>query len=209
LGNALQVDVTSVHGLRVGAMTRLLAQASGFAPIEAMEIGLAAQVHDIGLAAGHENLLPPHASASSSAANAHLDAMHCEAGWQILNDESNPRLLLARDIAKYHHAWWNGRGYPKGVAGLAIPVHARMVAVADVFDCLLENAPKDRGHSIDHALNQLGRFAGTQLDPKLVTCFIDAVRHEGFNEGVSFVAEDGLTCFHQLIATLSSARNYL
>ncbi len=207
VGNALQVDASSVHGLRVGAMTRLLAQASGIAPIDAMEIGLAAQVHDIGLAAGHENLLAPHASIN--AANAHLDAMHCEAGWQILGDESNTRLLLARDIAKYHHAWWNGRGYPVGVAGLAIPVHARMVAVADVFDSLLENAPKDHGRSIDHALNQLARFAGTQLDPKLVTCFIDAVRHEGFNEGVSFVAEDGLTCFHQLIATLTSARNYL
>ena len=207
VGNALQVDASSVHGLRVGAMTRLLAQASGIAPIDAMEIGLAAQLHDIGLAAGHENLLAPHASLN--AANAHLDAMHCEAGWQILGDESNTRLLLARDIAKYHHAWWSGRGYPAGVAGLAIPVHARMVAVADVFDSLLEDAPRDHGRSIDHALNQLERFAGTQLDPKLVTCFIDAVRHEGFNEGVSFVAEDGLTCFHQLIATLTSARNYL
>ena len=213
VGSALQVDASSAHGLRVGVMTRLLAQASGVAPIDAMEIGLAAQVHDIGLAAGHENLLAPHAlssaSSSFSAANAHMDAMHCEAGWQILGDESNTRLLLARDIAKYHHAWWNGRGYPNGVAGLAIPVHARMVAVADVYDSLLEDAPKDRGRSINYALNQLEHFAGSQLDPTLVTSFVAAVRHEGINEGVSLVAEDGLTCFHQLIATLTSERNYL
>ena len=211
VGNALQVDASSAHGLRVGAMTRLLAQASGFGPIDAMEIGLAAQVHDIGLAAGHENLLAPHASSlfSLNAANAHLDAMHCDAGWQILGGESHARLLLARDIAKYHHAWWNGRGYPNGVAGLAIPIHARMVAVADVYDSLLEDAPKNCGHSIEHALNQLERFAGSQLDPTLVTRFVAAVRHEGINEGVSLVAEDGLTCFHQLIATLSSERNYL
>lgn len=211
VGNALQVDASSAHGLRVGAMTRLLAQASGFGPIDAMEIGLAAQVHDIGLAAGHENLLAPHASSSFSlnAANAHLEAMHCESGWQILGGESHARLLLARDIAKYHHAWWNGRGYPNGVAGLAIPIHARMVAVADVYDSLLEDTPKNCGHSIEHALNQLERFAGSQLDPTLVTRFVAAVRHEGINEGVSLVAEDGLTCFHQLIATLTSERNYL
>ena len=207
LGSAFQVDASSVHGLRVGALTRLLAQAHGFAPIDAMEVGLAAQLHDIGLAAGHENLLAPHAELGSD--TSHVDAEHCDAGWQILSADSNPRLLLARDIAKYHHAWWNGRGYPNGVGGFAIPLHARMVAVADVFDSLLENASMGRERSIDDALIQLEHFAGSRLDPQLVKCFIAAVRDEGINEGVSFVAEDGLSCFHQLIATLSGARNYL
>ena len=207
VGNALQVDASSEHGLRVGALTRLLAQAFGFPPIDALEIGLAAQLHDIGLAAGHENLFKPHAASLSG--TSHLDAAHCEAGWQILCADSHARLLLARDIAKYHHAWWNGKGYPNGVAGLAIPIHARMCAVADVYDSLVETASIDQNCSMNDAFSQLERAAGSQLDPQLVRCFIRAVRNEADNEGVSFVADDGLTCFHQLIAALSNGRNFI
>ncbi|MCY7389054.1 MAG: HD domain-containing protein, partial [Burkholderiales bacterium] len=207
VGNAMQVDASSEHGLRVGALTQLLAQAHGFSPIDALEIGLAAQLHDIGLAAGHENLFKPHAASLSG--TSHVDAAHCEAGWQILCEDSHARLLLARDIAKYHHAWWNGRGYPNGVAGLAIPIHARMCAVADAYDSLVENTPDDGPRSMNDAFIQLEQAAGSQLDPQLVRCFINAVRNEADNEGVSFVADDGLTCFHQLIAALSSGRNFL
>lgn len=207
VGNALQVDASSEHGLRVGALTRLLAQDFGFPPVDALEVGLAAQLHDIGLAAGHENLFKPHTA--SLGGTSHLDAAHCEAGWQILCADSQPRLLLARDIAKYHHAWWNGRGYPNGVAGLAIPIHARMCAVADLYDSLVENGSVDQHRSMNDAFIQLERAAGSQLDPQLVRCFIRAVRNEADNEGVSFVADDGLTCFHQLIAALSNGRNFI
>jgi putative two-component system response regulator len=207
VGNALQVDSSSEHGLRVGALTRLLAQAYGCAPIDALEMGAAAQLHDIGLAAGHENLMAPHSA--SRTASSHIDAAHCEAGWQILCENPHPRLLIARDIAKYHHAWWNGKGYPKGVAGLAIPVHARMCAVADLYDSLVEKAAVDRSRSMNDAFIDLEPAAGSQLDPQLVRCFIKAVRNEADNEGVSFVADDGLTCFHQLIAALSNGRNFI
>ncbi len=207
VGNAMQVDASSEHGLRVGALTRLLAQAHGYSPIDALEVGLAAQLHDVGLAAGHENLLKPHAASLSG--TSHVDAAHCEAGWKILCDDSHARLLLARDIAKYHHAWWNGRGYPSGVAGLAIPIHARMCAVADAYDSLVEHASFDRHRSMNDVFLQLELAAGSQLDPQLVRCFIKAVRNEADNEGVSFVADDGLTCFHQLIAALSSGRNFI
>lgn len=207
VGSALQVDASSAHGLRVGALTRLLAQAYGYAPIDALEVGLAAQLHDIGLAAGHENLFKPHSATSIGAS--HVEAEHCDAGWLILCEDSHSRLLLARDIAKYHHAWWNGRGYPIGVAGLAIPIHARMCAIADLYDSLLEAVPVGRNNSMNDALLQLERAAGSQLDPQLARCFISAVRSEAINEGVSFVADDGLTCFHQLIAALSSGHNFI
>ena len=84
-----------------------------------------------------------------------------------------------------------------------------MCAVADVYDSLVENASIDQNCSMNDAFSQLERAAGSQLDPQLVQCFIRAVRNEADNEGVSFVADDGLTCFHQLIAALSNGRNFI
>ena len=168
---------------------------------------LAAQLHDIGLAAGHDNLFKPHSPASRGPS--HVDAEHCEAGWRMLCDDSHSRLVLARDIAKYHHAWWNGHGYPGGVAGLAIPIHARMCAIADMYDSLLTVAPDGRNNSLNDALIQLERAAGSQLDPELTRRFAQAIKNESSNEGVSYLADDGLTCFHQLIAALSGGRNFI
>ena len=84
-----------------------------------------------------------------------------------------------------------------------------MCAVADVYDSLVENASFDRNRSMNDAFLQLEQAAGSQLDPQLVRCFIRAVSNEADNEGVSFEADDGLTCFHQLIAALSSGRNFI
>lgn len=207
IGNALQVDVSSAHGLRVGALTRLLAQAYGYAPIDALEVGLAAQVHDIGMASGHENLLQRHSRSTRYAS--HVDAEHCEAGWIILSEDSHPRLMIARDIAKYHHAWWNGNGYPSGVAGQAIPLYVRMCAVADAYDTLLEDGEADTHNSMGKALVELESLAGSRLDPDLVRCFIEAIRSEAGNEQVPLEKDDGLSCFHQLIDVLTSGRNFV
>ena len=205
IGNSLQADATGSHGLRVGALTRLLALAYGYDPIEAMEVGLAAQLHDIGLAAGHDNLIRPHAE--STRESSHMDAHHCRAGWEILSDDSHPRIAMARDIAQYHHSWWNGAGYPAGVAGKAIPIHARMCAIADVYDSLLTNLPTETGYSLQDALFHLTRIAGTHLDPDLVQVFTIAIRSEAYNEGVGIETNNGLACFYQLINALAEGRS--
>jgi len=206
IGTSLQMDGNGAHGLRVGALSEMLASAIGFSPIEALEIGCAAQLHDIGIACGHESLLPVHASSTAVGDVATRD--HCETGWALLADDTHPRLLMAREIARYHHAAWNGAGYPAGVANVGIPIHARICAVADAFDSLLCEG-ESGAFSLDDALGELLAMSGTRLDPKLTRRFVDALRDEVRNEGVDLDAKHGLANLHQLVESLSNSRNYI
>ena len=207
IGTTLQLDGNGAHGLRVGALTELLASAFGFPPLDALEIGCAAQLHDIGAACGHETLLPPHASKFDNDETG--PRRHCEGGWQILADDLHPRLLMAREIARYHHAAWDGSGYPIGVAQLAIPIHARLCTVADTFDALLCEHASDPRYRMHDALTGIRDLSGSRLDPRLVRCFIDAIQQETRNEGIDLMAPEGLANIHQFIESLSHSRSYI
>ena len=206
-GNSLQVDPSAEHGGRVGTLSRLLALAAGIGPLHALEIGLAAQVHDIGLAVGHENLIGRH-SDHAQGSSAENDPAHCETGWQILCDDSHPRLVMAREIAKYHHAWWNGCGFPGGVAGQSIPIHARICAVADAYDTLMHDERRAGRATIADGIERLQALSGTRLEPMLVEYFTEALRSETRNEGIELDSADGLDCFKQLIKSLSSIHRH-
>jgi response regulator RpfG family c-di-GMP phosphodiesterase len=207
-GISLQVDPSAEHGGRVGALSRMLAQAAGIGPLHALEIGLAAQVHDIGIAVGHENLVG-RTSDQSQGYSAENDPAHCDAGWQILCDDSHPRLVMAREIAKYHHAWWNGNGFPSGISGQSIPVHARICAVADAYDTLMHDQASNARATIGVGLDRLQALSGSRLDPMLVERFSEALRSETRNEGIELDSANGLINFKQLIKSLSSVHRHL
>jgi putative two-component system response regulator len=207
-GNSLQIDPSAEHGGRVGALARMLALAAGIGPLHALEIGLAAQVHDIGVAVGHENLIG-RMSGQGQAYSAEDDPGHCETGWQILCDDSHPRLVMAREVAKYHHACWNGSGFPGGVSGQAIPLHARICAVADAYDRLMHDELVTGRATIAGGLDRLQALSGSRLDPMLVARFCEALRSETRNEGIEIDSPDGLTNFHHLIKSLSSLDRHL
>jgi putative two-component system response regulator len=210
LGNSLQIDPTAAHGARVGALSRVLAQACGLGPIQALEFGHAAMVHDVGIAADRENLLG-HLGNFGDTPAAEEDLAHCDAGWRILSDDEHPRILLAKEIAKYHHAWVDGRGHPGGLIGRSIPLHARICSVADAYDNIMHSThPVDKsGQTIATGLARLKTFSGTRLDPELVDVFVDAVEDETRNEGIELESGHGLTSFHQLIKSLSEAQRYI
>jgi tetratricopeptide (TPR) repeat protein len=208
VGNALQIDPTAAHGTRVGALTRLLAQAYGLSPVQSLEIGIAAQVHDIGITADQEGLIG-HFGNPSDGPGAEEDPSHCDAGWRILCEDDHPRILLARDMAKYHHSWVNGDGYPGGMNSAAIPLHARICAVADAYDNIMHTSGSRSGDTIGDGLLRLKLLAGTRLDPDLVTLFVETLKDETRNEGIEFGAGDGLRSFNQLIHSLSSTQRYL
>ena len=207
VGAALREDSTGWHGMRVGVLTRMLAVARGFSSIEALEIGFAAQLHDIGMLGVPEGSMIGHQIAENI--DAKKIQTHCDAGADILSDDRHPRILMARDIAKYHHAWWDGSGYPSHVSGKSIPVTARMCAVADVFDTAMSAGPNPSGVALTEALNELRDLAGTQLDPELVNCFDTLVRREMANEGIDTLDASGLEGFKQLIDALSKDRGFL
>ncbi|HCD72540.1 MAG TPA: metal-dependent phosphohydrolase, partial [Thermovirga lienii] len=82
-------------------------------------------------------------------------------------------LALARDIALYHHEKWNGKGYPYGLSGQDIPLAARIVALADVYDALRSKRPYKEPWSHEDAMREIIRQSGEHFDPVIVEAFIE------------------------------------
>jgi HD-GYP domain-containing protein (c-di-GMP phosphodiesterase class II) len=206
-GAALRFDPTGRHGERVGALAQAAALACGIDPLLSLEIGLASRLHDIGMAS------VPEAIASGTeprnALERELYLRHTEAGAEMLEDAHPARLLLARDIARYHHAHWDGTGHPVRVGGRAIPRPARLCAVADTYDTLVCGAGTRPPCSLDEALAELGRGAGTRFDPEIVPRFEALIREEAEEIGLDTRATAGADAFGQLVNALQEDRGFL
>ncbi len=74
-------------------------------------------------------------------------------------------------IVLYHHEWFDGQGYPEGLVGDAIPLEARIIAVADAYDAMIRDDVQHVGMSIEEAVEELRDCAGKQFDPKVVVAF--------------------------------------
>jgi putative two-component system response regulator len=82
-------------------------------------------------------------------------------------------LNSAKLFAEYHHERWDGTGYPHGLAGTAIPLHGRIMAITDVYDALVSWRPYKKALSDEEAVNIISRSAGTHFDPKIVEVFLE------------------------------------
>jgi putative two-component system response regulator len=96
---------------------------------------------------------------------------HTTIGASILQGHDSELLRAAHEIALYHHERWNGFGYPHGLIGEAIPLNARIAAVADVFDALTMVRPYKRAWSSDEARREVLSLSGTHFDPAVVVAF--------------------------------------
>jgi putative two-component system response regulator len=204
---AMRMDESGWHGMRVGALTKALALASGCSPLQALDLGLAAELHDVGMLSVPERILSKRGPLND--AERAIVQRHVEGGAEILRDDRHPRMLLAREIARYHHARWDGNGYPERVSGKRIPLGARMCAVADAYDMMVcgfgARAPK----SMDEALGELRRHAGKQFDPELVRCFDHLIRTETEDRGMDLAASAGMESFQELILSLQEDRGFV
>ncbi len=97
---------------------------------------------------------------------------HVRIGHEIIGDHDSPLLQMAARIALSHHEKWDGGGYPQGLKGEAIPIEARIVAIADVFDALTSVRPYKPAWEIDKAVRLLVDEKGRHFDPALVDAFI-------------------------------------
>lgn len=105
---------------------------------------------------------------------------HAAAGKRIMENaistvEGDNYLKEARNMAGYHHERWDGKGYPEGIHGEVIPLSARIMAVADVFDALTSPRVYKPAFSLEKSLSILEEGKGTQFDPKCVEVFMDAL----------------------------------
>jgi ribonuclease P protein subunit RPR2 len=94
---------------------------------------------------------------------------HPVLGWEIVRDIEF--LGDARDVVRSHHERWDGTGYPDGLAGEAIPLAARVFAVADTLDALTTDRPYRKAVSLAKARSVIAAVAGTQFDPAVVEAF--------------------------------------
>jgi HD-GYP domain-containing protein (c-di-GMP phosphodiesterase class II) len=174
LANALEAKdpYTRGHSERVGAASRSLAQALGLPLHEAEMIGQAGLLHDIGKIGVPEAVLRKHGALDED--EWALMRKHPLIGAQIIA----PFEFFAGGAVtiRHHHERCDGSGYPDGLAGEAIPIGARVVAVADVFDALTSDRPYRAALPQEAALDYLGRQAGRTLDARAVAAFVALAR---------------------------------
>jgi HD-GYP domain-containing protein (c-di-GMP phosphodiesterase class II) len=142
---------------------------------EKNRIRLAAMLHDIGKV-GISDLILKKPGKLTDEEFAVMRG-HAEIGASILAEDASDISGLSQDIALHHHQKWNGRGYPavdgKELSGEAIPLGARIVAIADVFDALVSPRCYKKSWSFTEALALLSREAGEHFDPHLVQCMAE------------------------------------
>ena len=174
LANALEAkDVyTRGHSERVGATSRRLAIVLGLSPAEAEIVARAGLLHDIGKIGIPEAVLRKTGPLSPD--EWVLMQRHPVIGAQIVAPFEF--FTAGAVIIRHHHERVDGSGYPDGLTGNAIPVGARIVAVADVFDALTSDRPYRPAMSADDALAHLMAQAGRGLDEEIVGAFVGLVR---------------------------------
>jgi putative nucleotidyltransferase with HDIG domain len=173
LAEALEAKDASTrgHSERVAALGRRIASALGLDAEQAAAVSEAGLLHDIGKIGVPDLVLMKPASLT----DAEWEAMrrHPVVGAQIVA----PFEFFARaaPLIRHHHERWDGSGYPDGLVGPSIPLGARIVAVADVFDALTSTRPYRVAISPDAALEHLAAEAGRTLDPDVVSIAVQVL----------------------------------
>ncbi len=161
---------TGNHIFRLARYSRLIADSIGLSRSEADTIELAAPLHDIGKIGIPDNiLLKPSRLTEEEAREMRT---HPRKGYEILKDSPSNFVRMGALVALGHHEKFDGTGYPQGLVGDHIPLPARIVAVADVFDALTSVRPYKGAWSADDAFQYLIAQSGSHLDPALVKTFM-------------------------------------
>ena len=159
---------TSRHTRRVADAARHIGECLGMNDDELDQLYRGALLHDVGKIGIQDSILAKPGPLDQQ------ELMKVRQHPQIGVDIVRP-LRSTTDIVptiRHHHEWFDGRGYPDGLSGLEIPVHARIVAVCDAYDSMVSDRPYRAGRSIEETVRILQAGAGKQWDPDLVALFL-------------------------------------
>ncbi|NEV63861.1 response regulator [Thiorhodococcus minor] len=156
------------------------------------QIAQAAPLHDVGKIAIPDHILlkPARLTPEEFA----IMKTHSTRGFEILEQarksmgEDNPLLIYASEITRHHHERWNGSGYPDGLSGESIPLSARLMAVADVYDAARSSRPYKEPFTHEASVALIAEGAGNHFDPKIADAFL-ALQDE-FAEIAERLADD-------------------
>ena len=175
LGKAAEYkdNETGLHVIRMAWYSKLLAQKVSDNEDWVDLLFNAAPMHDIGKIGIPDRVLLKPGKLDKD--EWQIMMTHAAMGGEILGEAESPLLKLAIEIAVNHHEKWNGKGYPKGLSKENIPLSARIVAIADVFDALTSERPYKKAWSVDKAIALIQEESGQHFDPSLVPIFIDCL----------------------------------
>ncbi len=171
LGRAIEYRDGDVgdHISRVATIARIIGEELGLSSKILRNLYLAAPLHDVGKIGVPDAILNKPGRLTDE--EMRVMRQHVAIGAAILGGSDIDLVQTAADIAESHHEKWDGTGYPRGAKGDAIPLVARITAVADVFDALCSDRPYKRAWSAEQAYAEILRNSGSHFDPQCVAAF--------------------------------------
>ncbi len=173
----LHDDASGEHTRNVGELAAAIAEQLELPEAEVRMIRFAAPLHDIGKLAVADTIWRKPGKLTAE----EFEEMktHSAKGGQMLTGSQHQLLKLAEQIALSHHEKWDGSGYPAGLAGEAIPMAGRIVAVADVFDALTHLRPYKQAWTAVDAVREMTDQAGRHFDPQVLEAFLSMAPADG------------------------------
>jgi len=162
---------TARHSMRVTRLSLMLADALGLSADEKYVLELSAWMHDVGKIGVPDHILTKGSTLTK--AEFEIMKMHATKGGEIVGQIEE--LTRVADVIRHHHERQDGRGYPDGLRGAAIPLLSRIILIADAFEAMTSDRSYRPTGGRPRALEELQRHAGTQFDPELVDIFIGKI----------------------------------
>jgi HD-GYP domain-containing protein (c-di-GMP phosphodiesterase class II) len=163
---------TMGHSTRVAKMACALGSRLGMGEADLIDLERAAIFHDLGKIKMPDNVL--HKEEFLSSAEEEKMRNHPAHAEEILRNA--PFLHKYIEVVRGCHEWYNGDGYPDGIKGDEIPLHAQLIALADAFDAMTTDRPYREALSTEEAVDEILQFRGTQFSPELADAFAKMVR---------------------------------
>ncbi|ACO48231.2 HD domain-containing phosphohydrolase [Deinococcus deserti] len=170
-------DDTGEHMRRVGRIAAGVARELGLPDDTVQLLERAAPMHDVGKIGISDSILLKPGRLTPEEFD--IIKTHPMIGSGILSGGTSPLIKMAEEIARTHHERWYGAGYPAGLAGEAIPVSGRIVAVVDVLDALTSERPYKAAWTLDEAMEEIRRQTGRQFDREVVAALERLLSKQG------------------------------
>lgn len=164
---------TGLHVIRMSHYSKILALGYGYSEAIATELFYAAPMHDIGKIGIPDSIILKPGKLTADEFE-HMKK-HTLFGAEILGESESELIKVAKTVALHHHEKWDGSGYPFGLKGYDIPIEARIVALADVFDALTSVRPYKAAWSVEKTLAFIHEQSGLHFEPRLVNILQDNI----------------------------------